>query len=110
MPIFFLLIPLVSFIEQPWKAIHLDILRPIAAIFLFLTQMPIFFLSLIPLILQTFKNSIILSSIKRIKGDIDLPWLELDKANMSGTFLSVPDREEMQVVVNEQLIVELYSK
>ena len=35
---------------------------------------------------------------------------ELNKANMSGTFLSVPDREEMQVVVNEQLIVELYSK
>ena len=34
----------------------------------------------------------------------------LDKANMSGTFLSVPDREEMQVMVNEQLIVELYSK
>ncbi len=56
------------------------------------------------------KMDIILSSIKRIKGDIDLPWLELDKANMSGTFLSVPDREEMQVVVNEQLIVELYSK
>ena len=23
-------------------------------------------------------------------------WLELDKANMSGTFLSVPDREEMK--------------
>ena len=56
------------------------------------------------------KMDIILSSIKRIKGDIDLPWLELDKANMSGTFLSVPGREEMQVVVNEQLIVELYSK
>jgi len=47
---------------------------------------------------------------RRIKGDMDLPWLELDKAKMRGTFVSIPDRDEMQLTVNEQLVVELYSK
>ena len=56
------------------------------------------------------KMDIILESIKRIKGDIDLPWLEIDKAKMRGTFISVPERDEMQLTVNEQLVVELYSK
>ena len=52
----------------------------------------------------------IMESMKRIKGDIELPWLELDKAKMSGTFLAVPERDEMALIVNEQLVVELYSK
>ena len=56
------------------------------------------------------KLDIILDSMKRIKGDIDLPWLDLDKANMIGTFLAVPDRNDMGLTVNEQLVVELYSK
>lgn len=56
------------------------------------------------------KIDIILDSMKRIKGDIDLPWLDLDKANMIGTFLVVPDRNDMGLIVNEQLVVELYSK
>ena len=52
----------------------------------------------------------IMESMKRIKGDIELPWLELDKAKMSGTFLAVPERDEIELTVNEQLVVELYSK
>ena len=56
------------------------------------------------------KMDIILESMKRIKGDISLPWLSIDKAKMRGTFISVPDRDEMQSTVNEQLVVELYSK
>jgi small subunit ribosomal protein S4 len=51
-----------------------------------------------------------MESMKRIKGDIELSWLELDKAKMTGKFLEVPDREEMGLIVNEQLVVELYSK
>jgi small subunit ribosomal protein S4 len=47
---------------------------------------------------------------KRIKGDIDLPWLELDKAKMTGSMIAIPEREDMQVLVNEQMVVELYSK
>ena len=56
------------------------------------------------------KMDIILDSIRTIKGDIDLSWLSLDKAKMTGTFLSIPERDEMNLTVNEQLVVELYSK
>ena len=56
------------------------------------------------------KMDIILDAMRRIKGDMGLPWLGLDKAKMRGTFVAVPDRDEMQLTVNEQLVVELYSK
>jgi len=56
------------------------------------------------------KMSIILDSIRTIKGDIDLPWLDLDKAKMLGFFNSVPERDQMGLTINEQLVVELYSK
>ena len=56
------------------------------------------------------KMDIILDSIRTIKGDIELSWLNLDKAKMTGTFLNVPERDEMDLTINEQLVVELYSK
>jgi len=37
-------------------------------------------------------------------------WLEINRDNYSGRVLSLPKREEIQLPVNEQLIVELYSK
>ncbi len=37
-------------------------------------------------------------------------WLAIDKNNMSGKVLSLPKREDIHLPVNEQLIVELYSK
>ena len=56
------------------------------------------------------KMDCVIESMKNIKGDIDLAWLSLDKAKMSGTFISTPEREDMKLTVNEQLVVELYSK
>ena len=56
------------------------------------------------------KMDIILDSIRKIKGDIDLSWLDLDKAKMTGIFLNVPERDQMNLTVSEQLVVELYSK
>ena len=56
------------------------------------------------------KMDIVLDAMRRIKGDIELPWLELDKAKMSGTFIAVPDRDQMNLNIKEQLVVELYSK
>ena len=47
---------------------------------------------------------------KRIKGDIDLPWLELDKGKMQGSFLGMPERDQIDQTIKEQLVVELYSK
>jgi small subunit ribosomal protein S4 len=38
------------------------------------------------------------------------PWLELDKAKYEGIFRTYPTREEMNLPVQEQLVVEFYSK
>ena len=56
------------------------------------------------------KMDIFLDSMRRIKGDLTLPWLHLDKAKMKGIFESIPERDDMQLTINEQLVVELYSK
>ncbi len=56
------------------------------------------------------KLDVIHESMKRIHGDHDLPWLILDKAKMQGIFIQVPERDQMVVDVNEQIVVELYSK
>ena len=37
-------------------------------------------------------------------------WLEVNRDNYAGRVLSLPKREDIQLPVNEQLIVELYSK
>ncbi len=37
-------------------------------------------------------------------------WLEVDHANLTGKLIALPKREEVNLPVNEQLIVELYSK
>jgi small subunit ribosomal protein S4 len=50
------------------------------------------------------------ASMKRMKDTAMLPWLSLDKANLVGTFLNVPERADIPLNADEQLIVELYSK
>jgi small subunit ribosomal protein S4 len=37
-------------------------------------------------------------------------WLEVDPKKMAGTFSSLPDRVDLGSDINEQLVVELYSK
>lgn len=37
-------------------------------------------------------------------------WLEWNKSEMSGKYLNLPERTEIPETINEQLIVELYSK
>jgi small subunit ribosomal protein S4 len=37
-------------------------------------------------------------------------WLQVDHQNLSGKVLALPKREDVNLPVNEQLIVELYSK
>jgi len=53
----------------------------------------------------------------RIKNALDLAaqrapveWVEVDSAKMEGTYKSVPERSDLSADINEQLIVELYSK
>ncbi|MBX7042260.1 MAG: 30S ribosomal protein S4 [Ignavibacteria bacterium] len=56
------------------------------------------------------KLEVIHDSMKRIKDNMILPWLSLDKANMKGVFVKEPERSDVPFNANEQLIVELYSK
>ena len=37
-------------------------------------------------------------------------WVDVDPKNFKGTFKALPDRAEFANDVNEQLVVELYSK
>jgi small subunit ribosomal protein S4 len=37
-------------------------------------------------------------------------WVEVDPTRMEGIFKAVPDREDLPPDINEQLVVELYSK
>jgi len=38
------------------------------------------------------------------------PWLEVDRDEIKGKFLDLPQREDIPENIDEQLIVELYSK
>jgi len=37
-------------------------------------------------------------------------WIEVDNKEMSGVYKSSPERSDLSAEINEQLIVELYSK
>ena len=56
------------------------------------------------------KMEVIHASMRRIKAENATPWLELDKANMLGKVIEIPDREQIPLEVKEHLVVELYSK
>jgi small subunit ribosomal protein S4 len=49
-------------------------------------------------------------ALKRMGEGRQVPWLTLDKVNLSGQFLEAPKRDDIPTAVEEQLIVELYSK
>lgn len=45
------------------------------------------------------------------KSDVrKFPWIEFNADKMEGVFLEYPEREQIPEKINEQLIVELYSK
>lgn len=50
------------------------------------------------------------SSLTLAQNRAECDWLEVDASALSGTFKSVPDRMALPAEINEQLIVELYSK
>ena len=43
-------------------------------------------------------------------GQSSVQWLDINRDNLSGKVLALPKREDVNLPVNEQLIVELYSK
>lgn len=56
------------------------------------------------------KNDFIRASVESARGRGIPEWLELDAENFTGTMKSVPTRDEIKVPIQEQLIVELYSR
>ncbi len=53
---------------------------------------------------------VIHESMKRIRDEDMYSWLTLDKAKMEGVFSDIPNRADIPIQVQENLIVELYSK
>ena len=51
-----------------------------------------------------------ISSSLSLKNSNKYKWLECDDKNLSGKLITYPDRESIPENINEQLIVELYSK
>ena len=57
------------------------------------------------------QEAVVLEVAKEFASHRHVPsWLEVDRDNYKGEVLSLPKREDIQLPVNEQLIVELYSK
>ncbi|MBS1801334.1 MAG: 30S ribosomal protein S4 [Acidobacteria bacterium] len=57
------------------------------------------------------KSIVVLEEAKNFaSGQRAATWLDINRDNLSGKVLSLPKREDIQLPVNEQLIVELYSK
>jgi len=57
------------------------------------------------------RKLVILEAAKEFASHQTAPtWLEIDRDNYKGRVLQLPRREDINLPVNEQLIVELYSK
>ena len=54
-------------------------------------------------------SGVVKANLERIGTD-SVPWLQVDGNKLSATVLEIPSREGIPIPVQEQLIVELYSK
>jgi small subunit ribosomal protein S4 len=60
---------------------------------------------------RTKKNQQVLDSVATMGGRGGVPaWLALDSEGLKGTVQAMPKRDDIQMPIDEQLIVELYSK
>lgn len=56
------------------------------------------------------KNDFIRQSVETARGRGVPDWLDLDAENVSGAVIRLPVREDIKLPIQEQLIVELYSR
>ena len=56
------------------------------------------------------KVDIIQAALKSSRRGGTLDWLNVDKVGLTGSIMTLPTREQIPTPVNEQLVVELYSK
>ena len=50
------------------------------------------------------------TDLKNVKVSNSLKWLEFDPSTLKGSIISLPSREDIDMTIAEQMIVELYSK
>jgi small subunit ribosomal protein S4 len=48
--------------------------------------------------------------VQEIDGSKVPGWLQLDTDNLSGSVLAAPTRDDIEFTLNEQLVVEFYSR
>jgi small subunit ribosomal protein S4 len=56
------------------------------------------------------KNPLVVASVQSVTGRGVPKWLELDAAGLTGKVLALPARDDVNFPIQEQLVVELYSK
>jgi len=56
------------------------------------------------------KSAVIAHAVEEVKGRGIPEWLSVDADKLAGRIVSLPTREQINLPVQEQLIVELYSK
>ena len=56
------------------------------------------------------KNALVTAAVDSVKGRGVPKWLELDASAMKGKVVALPARDDVNFPIQEQLIVELYSK
>ena len=56
------------------------------------------------------KNQMIADNLEESARRTAPSWIEIDKGNFQGNVKALPNREEITMPIQEQLIVELYSK
>jgi small subunit ribosomal protein S4 len=57
------------------------------------------------------KKQLRIQSALEIASQVGLPdWVDVDSKKMMGTFKTLPDRQDILPDINENLVVELYSK
>jgi small subunit ribosomal protein S4 len=56
------------------------------------------------------KNQLRIKNALELAAQREVEWVDVNSGKLEGTFKRVPDREDLPAEINENLIVELYSK
>jgi small subunit ribosomal protein S4 len=55
-------------------------------------------------------QKLVKTSVEDLKGRTLPPWLSFDEAQTAGRVVDIPKRDQIEIPIEEQLIVELMSK
>jgi small subunit ribosomal protein S4 len=59
---------------------------------------------------KTKKMLLVEEGLAKRRARLELPYLQVDKTNLTGTLTSVPERAQIPLEINEALIMEHYSR